>query len=317
MENNNCYDNYYHQYSQLTNDYIENTREFSKFSYEIDFNNNSMDIENLSMNIFNEMNDEYLSDFNQAKSLKISEYLKQKKKRKFEEELLNLKEKYHLNYNEWKRNDLCFKRLKNLTYNFGKNLINMCIEKKKGNNEIILYSIEGIKKALIDDTSKYFNESFFSSTLEKIFSNPSNKKNKKSNRKLNNNEKIKRVKKLNDPLLNELFDLKFIDLMNIYVYGNKNDIEQYFEIPNLMLFEDFLKSSKFRNESRNINLTDEQFAKIVLKFKMIAYNDHLLEIIPRKITDLKFKKKLQMLEGTNFYDEIKMKYSNIIKINNK
>ncbi len=46
---------------------------------------------------------------------------------------------------------------------------------------------------------------------------------------------------------------------------------------------------------------------------MIAYSDHLLEIAPRKITNLKFEKKLKILKETNFYEEIQMKYSEIIK----
>ena len=292
----------------------ENNEIYYINNFDINLQNNNMQTENENINIFNLNNDSSLSNTDniiQIKSLIISENEKKEKKIKFSDELSKL-EGISINYNEFGRKDLVFKRIKNLSYNFGKNLINDYIKKIK-NDKPNLYLIVGIKKELIDDTSKYFNEIFFQSPLKRIFSNPPNKINKKENITLNNKEKIEILNDLNNPLLNELLNLKFIDLMNIYIYGNKDDIKELFGIQNLMLFDDFLNSTKFRNELRNINLTEEQFAKKVLKFKMIAYSDHLLDIAPRKITNLKFEKKLKILKETNFYEEIQMKYSEIIK----
>ena len=230
----------------------ENNEIYYINNFDINLQNNNMQTENENINIFNLNNDSSLSNTDniiQIKSLIISENEKKEKKIKFSDELSKL-EGISINYNEFGRKDLVFKRIKNLSYNFGKNLINDYIKKIK-NDKPNLYLIVGIKKELIDDTSKYFNEIFFQSPLKRIFSNPPNKINKKEN--ITNKEKIEILNDLNNPLLNELLNLKFIDLMNIYIYGNKDDIKELFGIQNLMLFDDFLNSTKFRNELRHIN----------------------------------------------------------------
>lgn len=111
---------------------------------------------------------------------------------------------------------------------FAQNLLNDCIIKEFGNKT--RKKIRGICKEITSDITIDFNLKFFNSSLEKIFSNPLNEKYKKRDKSQNLKEieKIRELKrKFNEKLLiNELLDMKFYEIYNMFINGNEQEIKE-------------------------------------------------------------------------------------------
>ena len=109
---------------------------------------------------------------------------------------------------------------------FTKDLLNNCIKIDFGKNTS--RKIKGIIQELTSDITISFNIQFFNSSLERIFSNPLNKK-YKNMLKNHNTIEIKKIreKKNEASLTNELLDKNLIDIYNLFI--QKGDYKYYYD----------------------------------------------------------------------------------------
>ena len=125
---------------------------------------------------------------------------------------------------------------------FGIDLINDCIKKelkKIYRKEKII--LRGICREITGDITICFNIIFFEATLEFIYSNPLNDKYSKFP-KDSNIKAIKKLKEINNPIINKLLNMKFKDLFSLFVKSDKEYLSQEFGLKKAETFEDFISS---------------------------------------------------------------------------
>ena len=131
---------------------------------------------------------------------------------------------------------------------FGIDLINNCIKKelkKQYRKEKII--LRGISREITADITITFNNVFFESPLEIIYSNPLNKK--YSNFPPDSNIKaIKKLKEINNPIINQLLSMKFKDLFSLFVKSDRDYLKNEFGFKKGETFEDFINSLENENE---------------------------------------------------------------------
>ena len=127
---------------------------------------------------------------------------------------------------------------------FGIDLINDCIKKelkKIYRKEKII--LRGICREITGDITIYFNIHFFDATLDFIYSNPLNEKYSKFP-KDSNIKAIKKLKEINNPIINKLLNMQFKDLFSLFVKSDKEYLSQEFGLKKAETFEDFIASLK-------------------------------------------------------------------------
>ena len=133
---------------------------------------------------------------------------------------------------------------------FGMKLINDCIKSKDPNSNLVL---KGISREITSDISIYFILDFFEYTLEQIYSNPLNTKYKKHNPDYNI-KVIEELKKQNNPVINQLLNMKFKELFDLFVESDKDKLNKEYGLNEAKTFEDLI--NKLHNE-------DEDYIKSV------------------------------------------------------
>ena len=142
---------------------------------------------------------------------------------------------------------------------FGLNLINNCIKKEFGNKT--RRTIRGISKEITSDITIDFNLKFFETPLGQIFSNPINDKFKVRD-KFQNIREINKIRKLRNKsekalYINELLDLKFKEIYDMFVYGNKEENKEkylkYGKDDNTLNLEELLLTFKNKFSDDYIN----------------------------------------------------------------
>ena len=134
----------------------------------------------------------------------------------------NVNQKVHSKNNK----DNLIRKIRIYLIKFTKDLLNNCIKIDFGKNTS--RKIKGIIQELTSDITISFNIQFFNSSLERIFSNPLNKK-YKNMLKNHNTIEIKKIreKKNEAPLTNELLDKNLIDIYNLFI--QKGDYKYYYD----------------------------------------------------------------------------------------
>ena len=164
---------------------------------------------------------------------------------------------------------------------FGMKLINDCIKYKYPNSNLVL---KGISREITSDISIYFILDFFEYTLEQIYSNPLNTKYKKHDPDYNI-KVIEELKKQNNPVINQLLNMKFKELFDLFVESDKDKLKKEYGLNEAKTFEDLI--NKLHNE-------DEEYIKSVRK----VANNYLENFKEKKA---RFSEKRQnKLVNTNF-----------------
>ena len=149
---------------------------------------------------------------------------------------------------------------------FGIDLINNCIKKelkKQYRKENLI--LRGISREITADITITFNNVFFESPLEIIYSNPLNKK--YSNFPPDSNIKvIKKLKEINNPIINQLLSMKFKDLFSLFVKSDRDYLKNEFGFKKGETFEDFINSLENENEEYISSLREMVKGDNFLKF---------------------------------------------------
>jgi hypothetical protein len=174
--------------------------------------------------------------------------LGRKKKEKTIEEYT--KKKVH----SFNSQDNIVRKIRIYSIKFALNLINDCMVLEFG--KIKRRKIRGICKEITSDITINFNIYFFEKNLGEIFSNPLNEKYKLKDKDQNIKE-ISKIRKLREKsnkalLINELLDLKFNVIYDMFVYGNKEENKEkylkYGKSKNTLNLEELLSTSTFKNK---------------------------------------------------------------------
>ena len=164
---------------------------------------------------------------------------------------------------------------------FGMKLINDCIKYKYPNSNLVL---KGISREITSDISIYFILDFFEYTLEQIYSNPLNTKYKKHDPDYNI-KVIEELKKKNNPVINQLLNMKFKELFDLFVESDKDKLKKEYGLNEAKTFEDLI--NKLHNE-------DEDYIK---ELRKVANN--YLDYFKEKKARFSVKRQNKLL-NTNF-----------------
>ena len=163
-------------------------------------------------------------------------------------------------------NDNKIRKIRIHAITFGIDLINNCIKKelkKQYRKEKII--LRGISREITADITITMNNIFFESSLEKIYSNPLNKK--YSNFPPDSNIKaIKKLKEINNPIINQLLSMKFKDLFSLFVKSDRDYLKNEFGFKKGETFEDFINSLENENEEYISSLREMVKGDNFLKF---------------------------------------------------
>jgi len=145
--------------------------------------------------------------------------------------------------------DNLLRKIKIHPIKFGIDLINDCIKNEFKKQS---YIIRNISTQVTSDITINFNNQFFGFSLKKILILfPINNKYKK----ISPDKNIKVIKKLMskkhiNPITNELLDMKFSEIYNLFIEGNKEYLKK-FGIKRAKTFDDFLYNLNEENEYIN------------------------------------------------------------------
>ena len=165
-----------------------------------------------------------------------------------------IEEHTKINVHSFNSQDNMVRKIRIYSIKFALNLINDCMVLEFG--KIKRRKIRGICKEITSDITINFNIYFFEKNLGEIFSNPLNEKYKLKDKE----EKIKeisKIRKLREKsnkalLINELLDLKFNVIYDMFVYGNKEENKEkylkYGKSKNTLNLEELLSTSTFKNK---------------------------------------------------------------------
>ncbi len=171
---------------------------------------------------------------------------------------------------------------------FAKDLLNDCIKKEFGTKKI--QQIKGVVQELTSDITISFNIEFFNSTLERIFSNPLNKKYKKMDEAHNINE-IKKIKQnINKAsLTNELLNKTLLEVYDWFIQKDNYEYfyDRYGKGENTYNLKEFLNTLKNKESDDYIKELEKEGMKLIESFK------------PTKARKVKKKRKIKF-KGTNF-----------------
>ena len=236
------------------------------------FNENNIDeiIENHDFERENENN------FNElTKDIKTSNEIIVKfkvEKKKIGREKKGEKKKRNNKTHTLNSRDNMIRKIRIYSIKFGLNLINNCIKKGFGNKTRRI--IRGISKEITSDITIDFNLKFFETPLGQIFSNPINDKFKVRD-KFQNIKEINKIRKLRNKsekalYINELLDLKFKEIYDMFVYGNKEENKEkylkYGKDDNTLNLEELLLTFKNKFSDDYINKLRKEAHEIMTFF---------------------------------------------------
>ena len=171
---------------------------------------------------------------------------------------------------------------------FAKDLLNDCIKKDFGTKKI--QQIKGVVQELTSDITISFNIEFFNSTLERIFSNPLNKKYKKMDEAHNINE-IKKIKQnINKAsLTNELLNKTLLEVYDWFIQKDNYEYfyDRYGKGENTYNLKEFLNTLKNKESDDYIKELEKEGMKLIESFE------------PTKARKVQKKRKIKF-KGTNF-----------------
>jgi len=165
-----------------------------------------------------------------------------------------IEEHTKINVHSFNSQDNMVRKIRIYSIKFALNLINDCMVLEFG--KIKRRKIRGICKEITSDITINFNIYFFEKNLGEIFSNPLNEKYKLKDKDQNIKE-ISKIRKLREKsnkalLINELLDLKFNVIYDMFVYGNKEENKEkylkYGKSKNTLNLEELLSTSTFKNK---------------------------------------------------------------------
>ena len=165
-----------------------------------------------------------------------------------------IEEHTKINVHSFNSQDNMVRKIRIYSIKFALNLINDCMVLEFG--KIKRRKIRGICKEITSDITINFNIYFFEKNLGEIFSNPLNEKYKLKDKDKNIKE-ISKIRKLREKsnkalLINELLDLKFNVIYDMFVYGNKEENKEkylkYGKSKNTLNLEELLSTSTFKNK---------------------------------------------------------------------
>ena len=165
-----------------------------------------------------------------------------------------IEEHTKINVHSFNSQDNMVRKIRVYSIKFALNLINDCMVLEFG--KIKRRKIRGICKEITSDITINFNIYFFEKNLGEIFSNPLNEKYKLKDKDQNIKE-ISKIRKLREKsnkalLINELLDLKFNVIYDMFVYGNKEENKEkylkYGKSKNTLNLEELLSTSTFKNK---------------------------------------------------------------------
>ena len=198
---------------------------------------------------------DYLKKINFNNEVNESNEINNEVKEHHDNEEINSEKKIEINNiktsdsNSKNANDNKIKKIRILAITFGIDLFNDCIRKELKKiyrkKNLILRSIS---REITGDITIDFNNTFFDSTLEFIYSNPLNEKYSKFG-KNSNIIVINELKKINNPSINNLLNMKFRDLFTLFVNSDKNYLQKEFGIKKAKTFDDFISDLQKKNEN--------------------------------------------------------------------
>ena len=236
------------------------------------FNENNID-EIIENNDFERENE---NNFNElTKDIKTSNEIIVKfkvEKKKIGREKKGEKKKRNNKTHTLNSRDNMIRKIRIYSIKFGLNLINNCIKKEFGNKTRRI--IRGISKEITSDITIDFNLKFFETPLGQIFSNPINDKFKVRD-KFQNIKEINKIRKLRNKsekalYINELLDLKFKEIYDMFVYGNKEENKEkylkYGKDDNTLNLEELLLTFKNKFSDDYINNLRKEAHEIMTFF---------------------------------------------------
>ena len=236
------------------------------------FNENNID-EIIENNDFERENE---NNFNElTKDIKTSNEIIVKfkvEKKKIGREKKGEKKKRNNKTHTLNSRDNMIRKIRIYSIKFGLNLINNCIKKGFGNKTRRI--IRGISKEITSDITIDFNLKFFETPLGQIFSNPINDKFKVRD-KFQNIKEINKIRKLRNKsekalYINELLDLKFKEIYDMFVYGNKEENKEkylkYGKDDNTLNLEELLLTFKNKFSDDYINNLRKEAHEIMTFF---------------------------------------------------
>jgi hypothetical protein len=243
------------EYENIDNEKTRTNTNFPKIPIEEKDNNileNSFDQINYIV-VHDDNNDNNINKKNKISNSIITfkvekKILGRKKKEK------TIEEHTKKNVHSFNSQDNMVRKIRVYSIKFALNLINDCMVLEFG--KIKRRKIRGICKEITSDITINFNIYFFEKNLGEIFSNPLNEKYKLKDKDQNIKE-ISKIRKLRTKsnkalLINELLDLKFNVIYDMFVYGNKEEIKEkylkYGKSKNTLNLEELLSTSTFKNK---------------------------------------------------------------------
>ena len=236
------------------------------------FNENNID-EIIENNDFERENENNFNEF--TKDIKTSNEIIVKfkvEKKKIGREKKGEKKKRNNKTHTLNSRDNMIRKIRIYSIKFGLNLINNCIKKGFGNKTRRI--IRGISKEITSDIRIDFNLKFFETPLGQIFSNPINDKFKVRD-KFQNIKEINKIRKLRNKsekalYINELLDLKFKEIYDMFVYGNKEENKEkylkYGKDDNTLNLEELLLTFKNKFSDDYINNLRKEAHEIMTFF---------------------------------------------------
>ena len=236
------------------------------------FNENNID-EIIENNDFERENENNFNEF--TKDIKTSNEIIVKfkvEKKKIGREKKGEKKKRNNKTHTLNSRDNMIRKIRIYSIKFGLNLINNCIKKGFGNKTRRI--IRGISKEITSDITIDFNLKFFETPLGQIFSNPINDKFKVRD-KFQNIKEINKIRKLRNKsekalYINELLDLKFKEIYDMFVYGNKEENKEkylkYGKDDNTLNLEELLLTFKNKFSDDYINNLRKEAHEIMTFF---------------------------------------------------
>jgi hypothetical protein len=170
---------------------------------------------------------------------------------------------------------------------FGLDLINDCIKYELRRQS---HKLRMINRKITSNITIEMNLNFINYTLEEIYQNSPNKthnceddKNKRQIMKL-------RERRNEAPKTNELLDMKFCDLFNLFINGNKNELISKYGLFKARTFEDFINSI---SDNENADYINE------LKYNAQHFIEFFKNTKSRKKKDDEVKEKKKIFKSIN------------------
>jgi len=186
------------------------------------------------------------------------------------------------NHHSKKSKDNIIRKIRIHAIRFGLDLINDCIkfELKRQSHKLRM-----INRTITSNITIEMNLKFINLTLGEIYQNSPNK-----THNCTNDTNIKQIKKLKErkneaPRTNELLDMTFSNIYDLFINGDKNELKLKYGLNKARTFKDFLDSMDYNEDKayiEELKYNGEHFIEFFMKTKSRKKKDD----------DVKEKKKI-------------------------